>query len=318
MRILPLLCLTAALSGQETTFKATVPVVLVPVTVTDGRGALVDGLADADFAVNDNGKPVRFQMDTSDVTSVPMALVVAVQTNDISAAALLKIKKVGAMVQPLITGERGSAAVLSISDRVRVVQDFTGDPGQIARAFEQLAPVRARRAVALDAAAQAVEMFRQRPGGERRVLLLISESKDRGSEATLESVLEQLQRENVQVFAATFSPTRTQFTTRGADRPKPSGGENDIFAGLGELVRLGKTNTAEALTFHTGGHRLSFATLHSLEEIVSKVGEELHGQYLLSFPASGPEGYHTVAVTLRDPGKRNVASRQGYWAVASQ
>jgi hypothetical protein len=38
-----------------------------------------------------------------------MALIVAVQTNDVSAAALLKIQKVGSMIQPLITGDRGWA-----------------------------------------------------------------------------------------------------------------------------------------------------------------------------------------------------------------
>jgi hypothetical protein len=82
-------------------------------------------------------------------------------------------------------------------------------------------------------------------------------------------------------------------------------------------VRLGQVNTAEALALHTGGKKIGFATLHSLEGIVSRVGEELHGQYLLSFPASGPEGFHAVSVRLREAGKRAVAARQGYWAVAS-
>ena len=81
---------------------------------------------------------------------------------------------------------------------------------------------------------------------------------------------------------------------------------------------MGKVNTAEALALHTGGKKIGFATLHSLEEIVSGVGEELHGQYLLSFPASGPEGFHPITIQLREAGKRTVAARQGYWAVASQ
>ena len=63
--------LTAALFAQETTFRATVPVVLAPVTVTDAHGKLVDGLGIADFAVTDNGRAVRFQLDTSDTINVP-------------------------------------------------------------------------------------------------------------------------------------------------------------------------------------------------------------------------------------------------------
>jgi VWFA-related protein len=199
-----------------------------------------------------------------------------------------------------------------------VAQEFTRDASEITGAFRTLQPRRARRTVSLDAVAQAVEMLRARPGNVRRVVLLIGEAKDRGSDAALDTVLEKLQRENVQLFAATYSVTRTQWTTRASDRPKPSGGENDIIAGLAELVRLGKTDTAEALAHHTGGKKLSFATLNALESIVSRVGEELHGQYLLSFAASGPEGFHPVTVALREPGKRAVAARQGYWAVGSQ
>lgn len=313
MRLLILGLLGAALGAQEVTFRANVPVVQAPVTVTGPRG-IVDGLTVADFLVTDNGRPVRFQVDTADTVDVPLALVVAVQTNDLSASALLKIRKVGAMIQPLITGERGAAAVLAVSDRVAEAQPFTADAGEITRAFQQLAPTRARRAVQLDAAARAIDLFRARPANYRRVLLLIGESKDRGSETRLEDLLRDLQRENIQVYSATYSVTRTQWTTRAADRPRPSGGETDLLAGLSELVRLGKVNTAEALAAHTGGRKLGFATLNTLEQIVTRFGEELHAQYLVTFPASAPEGFHAIAVQLREPAKRTVAARQGYWS----
>lgn len=308
-----LLTFAVCLCAQETTFRATVPVVLVPVTVTSPRGALADGLAAADFLVTDNQRPVAFQLDTADLSPVPLAIVIAVQTNDLSAAALRKINQVGSMIQPLITGERGAAALLGIDEEVNVLQDFTSDATEITRAFRRLAPRRARRAISLDAAARAVELFRARPTAERRVLLLIGESKDRGSHAELPAVLEQLQRENIQVYAATYSATRTQFTSK---EPVRAGAPMDLFAGLGELVRLGKEDTAAALTAHTGGRKLTFATLHTLEAIVSRVGEELHGQYLLSFAATAPEGYHSISVQLRDPARRAVAARQGYWAIA--
>lgn len=305
-----------AIVAQETTFRATVPVVLVPVTVTDRHGKLVDGLGAGDFAVTDNGRAVQFRVESPDLSTAPVALIVAVQTNDLSAAALLKIRKVGAMIQPLVIGERGAMALLTVDNQVTVSQEFTADPDRISRAFGRLEPGRSRNSVLLDSAARAAELFRARPSGERRVLLLIGEAKDRGSAAKLETVLEQLQRENIQVYSATYSATRTQFTTRASDRPRPSGGENDILAGLAELVRLGKVNTSEALATHTGGKKLPFATLHALEGIVMRVGEELHGQYMVSFPAAGPEGFHAVGVALRDASKRTVVARQGYWFVS--
>lgn len=312
-----LLAMTAALCAQEATFRATVPVVQVPVTVTDGGGKLVDGLVEEDFTLADNGRSVRFQLDTSDTQNAPVALIVIVQSNDLSAAALLKIQKVGAMIQPLITGERGSAALVAADEEVRTIQEFTSDPQEITNAFRRLAPRRGRRTVIRDAAVYASEMFRQRTASERRMILMIGESKDRGSNASLETTLQQLQRENIQLYAATYSATRTHFTTKGSERPKPSGGEMDLFAGLGELIRLGKTDDAGALAAQTGGKKLTFGTLRSLERSVARTGEDLHGQYLLTFAAAGPEGYHTISVQLRDGKNRSITARQGYWSVAS-
>jgi hypothetical protein len=79
------------------------------------------------------------------------------------------------MVQPLITGERGAMALLTVDDQVTVSQEFSADPTEMTKAFGRLSAGRSRSAVLLDAAARAVELFRARPSGERRVLVLIGE-----------------------------------------------------------------------------------------------------------------------------------------------
>jgi VWFA-related protein len=313
---LSLLLFLATAVAQEVTFRATVPVVVTPVTVTDGKGRMVDGLEAYDIQVSDNGRSVAFRMDTVDTLTSPLALVVVVQTNDVSAHALLKIRKVGAMLQPLITGERGAAAVVTYADRAEVAQEFTQDAGEMTRALARLKPAPSRTARMIDAVSLAADRLTARPAGERRVILLLGESRDRGSETALEAALEHLQRSNIQLYAATYSTTKTQFTTKGAEMPRPSGGGLDLIGGLGELVRLGKTNTAEALAAHSGGRKLPFSTLRGLESLLTRVGTELHGQYIVSFPASGPAGYHVLEVSLKQGRGRIVAARQGYWAVA--
>ena len=48
---------------QPLTIRTEVPLVVLPVTVTDSRGKSIDGLTVADFVVLDNGKPRQAQVD---------------------------------------------------------------------------------------------------------------------------------------------------------------------------------------------------------------------------------------------------------------
>ena len=51
---------------------------------------------------------------------------------------------------------------------------------------------------------------------------------------------------------------------------------------------------ADALAIATGGRHLSFLTLGSLENVISRAGEEIRRQYLLSFTptSSTKDGFH--------------------------
>ena len=42
------------------------------------------------------------------------------------------------MIQPLLIGTRGSAAVIAFDDEIRVVQDFTSDSSKIRAAFQKI------------------------------------------------------------------------------------------------------------------------------------------------------------------------------------
>jgi VWFA-related protein len=306
---------TATIAAQETTFRSTVPLVVVPVTVTDSRGRYIEGLQAEDFQLLDNGTPREIRLDMPEATYAPLALVVAVQANDLSATAVLKIRKTGSMIQPLITGERGHAAVITYGEKVRVSQDFTSDASKIEAAFEGIRP-EGSKARAIDAMARACDILGKRPKGERRIVLLIGESKDRGSETKLGDVLLDVQRLGITVFAAGYSAWITPFTTKASELPRTGAGGTDLLAALSELARLGKTSTSDALARESGGRVLSFKTLHGLEELLTRVGEEVHSQYVLSAAAmTEPEGFHTIQVIVRSRAGLVVHARQGYWAI---
>ncbi len=197
----------------------------------------------------------------------------------------------------------------------------------------------------LDAVHDSIERLRAIPKA-RRVLLLISESPDRGSETTLEAATVAAQTAGVAIYALNYSALKTAFTSklpvagaRRALKPKmpedflgwvngmPPGRYNpwpkrlppeqqvDAIGAIGELLRLGKTNTAEALTKATGGATLSFLKQKSLEAAIQRFGTELHSQYVISFaPDARAPGHHRIEVRLARPGEMQIRARPGYWA----
>src|SRR5690349_18898421 len=122
---------------SEEPIRARVDVVLAPVTVLNRHGDYVNGLQPQDFHLLDNGKEQDIHVD---VTFQPISLVIAVQANDHVEGVLPKINKIGSMIQPLVIGEQGEAAVLAFDHRFQLKQDFTNDTGKIETAIKKITP----------------------------------------------------------------------------------------------------------------------------------------------------------------------------------
>lgn len=339
MRPIALLIATL-LWGEDAKFDVQSRLVMVPVTITDAKGRRIDDLDSSSFVVLDNGRSRQITVDNLTTGVAPIALVVVVQSSGISAAALEKVKKIGSMIQPLITGERGCAAVMTFDDKLRWLQSCTGDPDLIASAFGHIQEGAPKSARMLDAIDEAIDHLRPRPNA-RRVLLLISEARDRGSENDLKSVVVTAQAAGVAIYAITYSAFKTGLTSKTAplpdppreypERPRsvrteplsphgrvpipPPEYRVDVLGGIGELARLGKVKTTDVLARRTGGTALSFTRLKGLESAVEKLGGELHSQYVLSFiPTDADPGYHELQVKVPSMPGLQIRGRPAYWA----
>lgn len=295
------------MAQEPAALRTTARLVVAPVTVNDGAGKPVHGLTKGDFRLFDNGKAREFDVE---LLEQPVSLVVAIQTDSSSVAALAKLKKVSSLFAPVVAGARGGVAIVTFADEVRLAQEFSASP-EIG-----LLKARGGGAKLLDAVDEGVRLLTARPKSHRRVVLLISGAKDRGSGVALTEVFKRAQEASVTVFPITFSAAATQFSSRDVPTSGPdSAVGGSILAMLGELGRLGKEDTAEALARETGGLRLRFTRQNALEEAMSKIGEEIHTQYLLAFQPVNAEGEEYRAIRVELPGRPELRlrTRPGYW-----
>jgi VWFA-related protein len=310
------MALAGVLPAETPNIRTTVRLVVAPVTVTDAHGAYLDGLTEKDFRLRDNGQPRNIHVD---VAFTPISLVVAVQRSSFSAEALNKTRKIGGMLEPLVTGERGEVAVVAFDSLVEVRQELTSDFDKVDKALSRLQPGDDGGRL-IDAVAESVHLLASRPSNRRRVLLLISETRDRGSRTKIEDVVTLAEQQNVTVYALTYSAYSTAFTAKAGTLPPADGAGVNLIAIFREITHLAKTNAAEALSRYTGGRRLAFTRQKSLEEAVERIGEELHSQYILSFqvPGEPDDAYHSIEVAVPAwPGSR-VRTRPGYWMTTAQ
>ena len=165
----------------------------------------------------------------------------------------------------------------------------------------------------LDAVSQCLRMLSDRPGSRRSNILVIGESRDRGSETKLEALQQKIQSAAVTIYGLRYSAYWTAFTTKPEDY-RPSGG--DLLTGIGEVARLGKQNTIDALTTLSCGMSASFETKSKLESDLIQLSRDIHSRYLVSFVPAGPgtRTFHRVSIRIRDHPDAVVRTRPGYWA----
>jgi VWFA-related protein len=319
-RKLALLCCLSVCAAQQNTtvFRSQTPIVLFPLAVYDRSGEPVQNLSESDFTVFDNDRVKSAHVDLIGSYRTKIALVIVVQTSGISQSALLKLQKTGSLVEGYITGEEGEAAVLAVDDDVHLLQPFTSDGSEIQKVFRHLKAAGAdMRARTLDGVKEAIHMLNERSAEDRRLILTISESRDRGSEASFSEVLLAAQQSNASIYTVSYSAYLTPFTTKASEyQAAGTAGLNLLLMGS-ELARLAKHNIAEALANTSGGRHLSFNTLKGLENDLVEVGKEVHHQYLLSLTpdADSEPAYHSVKISIKDHPSASIRTRPGYWSV---
>jgi VWFA-related protein len=331
--------------------KVQVSLVNMPVTVRNAKGDMVHDLEATDFRITDNG--VEQKILHFDLGGDPVSVVILIETSSRIDPLLPQMRKTGILFTQTVMGPEGEAAVVGFNDAVDKLQDFTTNGDSIENVVTQLQSGTSGSRL-YDAMAVGVDMLSGRMPqptaenpGRRRLLLIVSESVDVGSEAKLGEVLRKAQLANVTIYSVGLSTTRAELKGKAKDKqpapiappgimtlPPPPGtvqtpaGQDVANASAVDLLGLAiwavkhadnkvKDHALEVACIATGGAHLSTFKDRSIEKAIDEIGGELHAQYTVSYAPTdaNAEGYHEIKVEVERKDRKNlkVRARPGYY-----
>ena len=308
----------AMLSGiahpQETTIRSQANVVLVPALVKDQQGGIVYGLQEKDFVVEDDGVQQAVRLDEAP-EGQPISLVVAIQRGRRAYAEFPRIQGLKSMLDPLFGLGTARVAVVEFDSQVALTRNFTKDATLVEDDLKNLQPGDGGATI-LDAIDYSVNLLKKEPDGRLRVLLLISETRDHGSQVKIDDAVAAIGQSNAVMYALAFSPALSNIldTERGTNKNEMHNGIDFIDLGY-RTVQAMRKNVPGTIASMTGGEYELFATRKKFEVRMIDFTNHLHSRYLLSFAPKNPRpGLHQIRVQIKDPAANTVLARTSYWA----
>ena len=298
-------------ASDTLTLRITTKEVLVPTLVEKKGEGIVYGLKAGDFVVEDNGVPqnvrVQEEMDTA-----PVALVVAVEQGGVSVLEFDKVAKLGPLLDLFLAEPRSEAALIGFDSEPRLIRDFGRSGEDLNQALRTMEPGDGGAAI-LDTISYAVDLLQTQPKEFRRVLLLISEERDHGSEhAKAEQVIKKIGESDVLVLTVSFSPIQAEFAHDIKDS-----GENrtmNMVSALVALVQAFRKNVTKEIALMSGGEYTTFTNDKRFEARVVEEAKHARNRYLLTFrPLNPTPGLHTLRVRLAQDYGAKIVARANYW-----
>jgi VWFA-related protein len=313
--------------------------VRTPVTVQDSSGEFVLSLSQRDFHIFDNG--VEQSIEGFDVAGEPLSAALIFETSSKMAPYLPEIQKTGILFTQDVLGTAGEAAILGYNDTVDQLLGFTQDHEQIEKVISRMKSSTSGTHLN-DALSQAVGMLSNQPPSRRRVIIILSDGNDSGSEQSLNQVLRQAQVSNVTIYTIGLSPMKAKIsgepksgsppsatppgidagphipgTTPGVDEGPYQSGNVDLFGlpiwAAQNVTKLFRQKPLELAAAASGGVYQAAVKDRSIETAIDQIGAELNGQYILTYhPSAQDYGYHTIVVKIDVPDLK-IRTRLGYF-----
>jgi len=329
---------------SEGAIRVKVQVVNTPVAVRDAKNNVILDLQKENFQIFDNKE--KQTIEAFDLAGEPLSTVLVLETSSRVAPLLPTVRKSAIVFTQTVVGSSGSAAIIGYDKVIQRLQLFTENHETIEKAITNL-KAGDKTARLYDALSDAVVLLRGQPSGRRRVILVVGEPLDTGSNEKFGQVLREAQLANVVIYSVGLSSTAALALTEpqqsdpisatppGTFGMPPVPGtvqtltsaqrQNAMSMDLGALAELAVRNAPglvinhplEVATAATGGMYQSTFRNRTIEKALAAIGGDLNAQYTLSYNPTKSEqpGYHQIRIVVNRPGVK-VRTRPGYYLEA--
>ncbi|MFB3067784.1 MAG: VWA domain-containing protein, partial [Acidobacteriota bacterium] len=267
----------------------------VPVSVFDTNGQILSNLTREQFILLDENEPRPIENFLLDTTSIHVMLMLDVSSSlredleEIQEAALQFAKAFS---------REDRIAIVSFSDQLELLQDWTNDIKKLRRSLKHLE--RGYRTALYDALiTTARERLTQVPG--KKVIILLTDGLDNESRSTLDDVLNLLIESDISLYIV----SRTRLVRPKIEQSERVDFLNQVMKNVLDedqdfidLYFRAKETSLTHLAEATGGRVFFPERLEDLRSSYMRVAEELKSQYVLTFrpPASSEKTFRTITV----------------------
>jgi VWFA-related protein len=314
--------------------------VTAPVTVRNANGEMLLDIPKESFHIFDNG--VEQKIEHFDLGASSLSIVLAVETSSHIDPMFHSVKQMGIVFTETVMAQTSEVAIVGYDDDVSLLKKFTTDPDRIEEVINNLSTGTSGSHL-YDAMSRGISLLEKRPLPQRRILVVLGEAQDTGSENRLGEVLRQAQLANVTIYSIGLStamadlrapppppdtphypPGTFPVPTRPGSAPTPDAEAAAQDPGINYLaiaiwlIKTGKNaigpNSLAIASKATGGMFLNAKRDSTIQKAVDAIGGEIHAQYSLGYrpPPNVESGYHEIKVTVDMPGV-SVRTRPGYY-----
>ncbi len=284
------------------TIRMDTDLVAIDVTATDANGNYIRDLRADEFVLFEDGKPRKidfFTMTDESTLSRPLAAIFALDiSGSLKPEETVTLREAALKFAELMKGESVFAA-MAFNDKVRILQDFTGDSRKIESALGKIRGFEGSTRI-YDAIDQAIVMLdrkaprirKNRP--LRRVVIVISDGFDSASVIDRKELVRRANAAGVTVYSITL-PSYMLSPSRSIDRV---------------ITPLDATQVVNG----TGGRDFA-ADAQDFTPVFKALAEEIRASYALSYYPDLRDGkFHELRVKTSRPGVMLRVSRNGYTA----
>lgn len=296
-----LLLVDLGLRAQETqTLHVTAKLVEVSAVVTDKQGVPRTDLTKDDFILKQDGKEQSIRY-FSQGDELPLTFIVMIDTSTSQRTFLDDEQRAcDVFFQTIMGRPQDRAALVEVNAKIAGRSELTNDPNRLHLALTGLRyDPAAGGATRLNDAIYALSKSVLATVRGRKAIILISDGGDNGSSTRLEDAIGEAQRDNVPIYAVSYS------AWSGLD-PVPTGGPRPTRdPGMANLNQWAGA---------TGGHVYQVSRGTTLRHIFEDIAAELRSQYEIGYTLptdTSARQFHKLELKPKDKSLR-VQARSGF------